>query len=58
MESEEIGWGFDWIAVVQDRDRWWSCCECGNELSGCIKCEEFLDWLRNCQLLKQHSVIT
>jgi len=21
-------------------------CECGNELSGFIKCREFLDWLR------------
>jgi len=21
-------------------------CECGNELSGFIKCEEFLDWMR------------
>jgi hypothetical protein len=23
-------------------------CECGNESSGYIKCEEFLDKLRNC----------
>jgi hypothetical protein len=23
-------------------------CECGNELSGSIKCGEFLDWLRTC----------
>jgi len=23
-------------------------CECGNEHSDSIKCEEFLDWLRNC----------
>jgi hypothetical protein len=23
-------------------------CECGNELSGSIKCREFLDWLRSC----------
>jgi hypothetical protein len=23
-------------------------CECGNELSGSIKCREFLDWLKNC----------
>jgi len=22
-------------------------CECGNGLSGSIKCEEFLDWLRS-----------
>jgi hypothetical protein len=23
------------------------CCECGNELSACIKCGEFLEYLRN-----------
>jgi len=28
-------------------------CECGNELSGSIKCGEFVDWLRNCQLLRK-----
>jgi hypothetical protein len=32
----------DWIDLAQDRDRW-SCCECGNEPSGTIKCVEFLD---------------
>jgi hypothetical protein len=37
--------GVDWNAVAQDRDKWWSCCECGNERSDSIKCEEFLDWL-------------
>ena len=30
--------------------------ECGNEISGSIKCGEFLDWLRNCQLLKRDSI--
>jgi hypothetical protein len=30
-------------------------CECGNEPSGSIKCGEFLDWLRTCQLLKKYS---
>jgi hypothetical protein len=29
------------------------CCECGNEPSGCMKCGEFLDWPRTCQLLKK-----
>ena len=28
-------------------------CECGNEPPGSIKYEEFLDELRNCQLLKK-----
>ena len=31
-------------------------CECANELSGSIKCGEFLDWLRTGQLLKKDSV--
>jgi hypothetical protein len=31
------------------------CCECGNERLGSIKCGEFLDWLRNCWLLKKAS---
>jgi hypothetical protein len=35
--SQEIVWGFDWIAVGQDRDRWWSCCEYGNERSDSIE---------------------
>ena len=30
-------------------------CECGNELSGSIKCEEFLDQLKTGQLLKKDS---
>ena len=29
--------------------------ECGNELSGSIKCEEFIDWLRTGQFLKKDS---
>jgi hypothetical protein len=31
----------DWIELAQDRDR--CTCECGNELSGSIKCGEFID---------------
>jgi len=30
-------------------------CECNNEPSGSIKCGAFLDWLKNCQLLKKDS---
>jgi hypothetical protein len=30
-------------------------CECGNESSGSIKCDEFLEKLRNCWLLKNGS---
>jgi len=29
--------------------------ECGNEHKGSIKCGEFLDYLRNCQLLRKDS---
>ena len=30
-------------------------CECGNELSGSVKCGEFLDYLQTSQLLKKDS---
>jgi len=30
-------------------------CDCGNELSGSIKCGEFLDWVKTCSLLKNDS---
>ena len=32
-------------------------CECGNEPSGSIKCGEFLDYLRNGQLLKKDCAV-
>ena len=32
------------------------CCECGNELSGAIKCGEVRDQLRDCRLRKKDSV--
>ena len=40
LESGERG---DWIELAQDRDRWRALSEYGNELSGSIKCGEFLD---------------
>jgi hypothetical protein len=24
MDLQEVGWGIDWIELVQDRDRWWA----------------------------------
>ena len=32
-------------------------CECGNELSGSIKCDEFLDQLETGQLLEKDSAV-
>ena len=40
------GWGQGEVA---------GCCCGGNELSGSIKCKEFLDWVRNCWLLRKDS---
>ena len=48
--------GMDLIELAQDRGRRPGTCECGNELSGSIKCGEFLDWLRTGWLLKNDSV--
>jgi hypothetical protein len=24
IDLQEVGWGMDWIELVQDRDRWWA----------------------------------
>ena len=48
---QKVEWGTrtDWVIdLAEDRDRWRGCCECGNELSGSIKCLEFLNQMRNC----------
>jgi hypothetical protein len=41
----------DWINVAQDREKWTGCCEHDNEIPRSIKCEGFLDYLRNYQLI-------
>jgi hypothetical protein len=44
MDLQEVGCGHvDWIGLAQDRDRWRSLVKCGDELSGSVKCGEFLD---------------
>jgi hypothetical protein len=43
-ELQEVGWGgINWIDLAQDRDKWRSSCECGNEPSGSIKRGECFD---------------
>jgi hypothetical protein len=44
MDHRDIEWGsVDWIDLIQDRDQWRAICQHGNELSGSIKCWEFLE---------------
>jgi hypothetical protein len=42
MDFQEVGFGsMDWIELAQNTDRW-RALDYGNELSGSIKCGEFL----------------
>ena len=45
MDIQEVGWegGKDWIDLAQDKESLRGSCECGNELSGSVKCRKFLD---------------
>jgi hypothetical protein len=44
MDLQEEGWGgIDWNDLAQDRERWRALVNCGNELSGYIKCGKILD---------------
>jgi len=55
MKPQVAGWGgMDWFDLAQDRDMA-GARECGNKPSGSIKCGEFIDWMRTCQLLKKDS---
>ena len=44
MDLEEVGRGCgDWMSLAVDREKVAGACDYGNELSGSIKCGEFLD---------------
>jgi hypothetical protein len=38
----------DWIDLALIIRQVAATCECGNELTGSVKCGEFPDWLRTC----------
>jgi len=43
LDLQGVGCGYmDWIELTQDRQLA-DACECGNKLSGSVKCGEFLD---------------
>ena len=47
MDLQEVGCsGIDGIDMAHDKDSCAGTCECSNEHSGSIKCEEFLKWLK------------
>jgi len=49
LSLREVGWvGREWIDLAQERGQVARDFEYGNELSGFIKCGEYLDWLRTC----------
>jgi len=43
MDLEEMGWGHGLDGSGSGQRQVTGSCECGNEPSGFIKCEEFLD---------------
>ena len=42
-DKQDVGWGIDWIILVQNRERLRALVNAVNEPSGSIKCGEFLD---------------
>jgi hypothetical protein len=44
MDVEQVGWGGrDWIDLAQYKDKKSGSFECGNEVTGSVKCGKFLD---------------
>jgi len=57
MDLQKVGCGYmDWIGLAQDRDEA-DTCECGNELSGSVKCGG-ISWLAANQLASQEGLYT
>jgi hypothetical protein len=49
MDLKDVGWGsMDWIALIQDRDRWRALVKAVMNLRVPQKSGEFLDYLRSC----------
>ena len=47
MDLQKVGcWGYGLDRADSGEGQVAATCECGNELSGYIKCGEFLDWLK------------
>jgi len=46
MDLQAVGWGMDCIDVAHCKDKWRILVTAVMNLSGSIKCGEFLDWLR------------
>jgi hypothetical protein len=56
MDLRELGWdGIDWIDLSQDRNQWRALVNTVMNLSGSIKCWEFLELLHIWRLLKKGS---
>ena len=43
MDLQEVGGGGEWMEMAQNMGKVAGTCEYGNELSGSIKCGEFLE---------------
>jgi hypothetical protein len=48
IDLRDVGWGNDLDLSGSGWGQVASCCECGNEPSGFVKCGEFIELLRTC----------
>ena len=56
MDLREVGWGHRLDRSGSGSRRVAGSCKCGDKPSGSIKCGEFVEWLRTCELLRKASV--